>query len=732
MKNIIFLAFFFLSIWSLKAQSLYSYTAFNGTKYSMNVVEKKNIVLLYPSEKVIESMVALDSVASIVDRMYEYYKKTMGFEPSGGLSLYLNKCPVAFVNETCGAACGLIGSKGIEVGLLYLDEITNEFIEKSSYSRIGIVSYEFGRNFFSYKISSKLSFSNNQNTFANGFATFMGIRAAFSSGAIPKSRRFLNETQYWNKELYSQFVSFLVRPNISASDLYINNKIIADGYRIPRGSTGIFKDAGLFVFLDSVFRDNGIFPAFWENLQKQPNGTTNQQVFDNIAIATSLATNFDLSDFFSTLLKFPISANAINQISNLPKPQSKILLHDITNFNIVNLEDSISFLTSTLRPKEPNSYNRILIKLKDQLIFKDSTVNTSYNIPIKKCFSQCLNSEDRTVLIQSISDNQLLDTYTINLHYWDTISTSSNLLRFAENCFMYSEVKTGSATIDLNNNSIQISTKGVKADDNMLYYNFRAIKNHTYKLSAMIKASPESSILMGCGGGFGSGYIEPKPLPNSSSFHLVQMTFSAKDLMNNEDLYYKSGEELRIWVGISHKTNVGAQFGLFKDISFIDVTASFVEWNQKPTPPVIMLDQGNLKSSYPTGNQWYLNDELIAGATNQYYIPQKSGEYRVSATSGLCISDLSNPYKFTLTSVSDQNTNNEFFVYPNPVDNYLTIQTKDIVGLISIYDIIGRCITEQQIAHQVTQIDVSNFAKGTYIVKFNSFKQNNSIKFVKD
>lgn len=560
----------------------------------------------------------------------------------------------------------------------------------------------------------------------------MDIRASFVTEAIPKSRRLLSETQYWNNELYSQFVSFLVNPKVTATDLFVNNNIISDRYRIPRGSTGIFKDAGLFVFLDSVFRDKGIFPGFWEKLQKQPDGTTSQQMFDNIAIATSLATNLDLSDFFTNLLKFQLSENAIKQISNLPKPQSEVLIFDNENFNIVDLTDSISFLTSTIKPKEPNLYYRVFVKLKDQLLYKDSTINTSCKIPMEKCFSQCLNSEDRTVLVQLIKDKQISDELTINLHYWDTISTSTNLLRFARNSYMYSEIKTGSATLDLNNNAIQISTNGMKADDNMLYYNFRAIKNHIYKFSAMVKASPESSILMGCGGGFGSGYIEPKPLPNSSSFHNIQMTFSTKDLMNNEDIYYTSGEELRIWVGISHKANVGTQFGLFKDINFIDVTASSVEWNQNPAPPVITLDEGTLKSSFPTGNQWYLYDELIEGATNQFFTPQKSGDYKVSTTKGLCISELSNPYKFVVTSVSKPITAYEVLIYPNPVDNILTVETNGDHGLISIYDIMGRCLTEKKIDRQVSNIDISNFVEGTYIVKFNSVNGNKSMKFIKN
>ncbi len=66
------------------------------------------------------------------------------------------------------------------------------------------------------------------------------------------------------------------------------------------------------------------------------------------------------------------------------------------------------------------------------------------------------------------------------------------------------------------------------------------------------------------------------------------------------------------------------------------------------TKPIITQAGINLTSNFSSGNQWYLNDIAIPGATNQPYIPLQSGIYRVdvSSVSG-CVSRSDN-YSFVL------------------------------------------------------------------------------------
>jgi alpha-tubulin suppressor-like RCC1 family protein len=69
-------------------------------------------------------------------------------------------------------------------------------------------------------------------------------------------------------------------------------------------------------------------------------------------------------------------------------------------------------------------------------------------------------------------------------------------------------------------------------------------------------------------------------------------------------------------------------------------------------------------------------------------------------------------------------------VYPNPVTTILTIQTKTAIDSVTIYDTLGKKVYEQESA--ATQIDVSNFAKGLYLLQTTIEGVVSMNKFVKE
>jgi hypothetical protein len=75
-------------------------------------------------------------------------------------------------------------------------------------------------------------------------------------------------------------------------------------------------------------------------------------------------------------------------------------------------------------------------------------------------------------------------------------------------------------------------------------------------------------------------------------------------------------------------------------------------------------------------------------------------------------------------------------IYPNPATNKLTLDLKQIKDLhntvISIYDIQGQLILQQAINEKQTELNISNFAKGLYIVKLNNDRLRLVSKFVKE
>ena len=64
-------------------------------------------------------------------------------------------------------------------------------------------------------------------------------------------------------------------------------------------------------------------------------------------------------------------------------------------------------------------------------------------------------------------------------------------------------------------------------------------------------------------------------------------------------------------------------------------------------------------SSSASGNQWYLNGNLIGGATNQTYNATAGGDYTVTVTASGCPSAASAPTTVTVqpTSITVTNTN---------------------------------------------------------------------------
>ena len=62
----------------------------------------------------------------------------------------------------------------------------------------------------------------------------------------------------------------------------------------------------------------------------------------------------------------------------------------------------------------------------------------------------------------------------------------------------------------------------------------------------------------------------------------------------------------------------------------------------KPQAPVITENNYMLTSNVNSGNQWYLNNELIQGATNKNYLADVDGSYYATVIVDGCESDASN------------------------------------------------------------------------------------------
>jgi hypothetical protein len=92
-----------------------------------------------------------------------------------------------------------------------------------------------------------------------------------------------------------------------------------------------------------------------------------------------------------------------------------------------------------------------------------------------------------------------------------------------------------------------------------------------------------------------------------------------------------------------------------------------------PPVPVITINGSILSSNAPSGNQWYMENVAIPGATGQTYTAIQTGHYWDIVTLNTCSSDTSNHIYFVMTGILDLTDAGILSVYPNPSDGMFTI-----------------------------------------------------------
>jgi hypothetical protein len=147
-----------------------------------------------------------------------------------------------------------------------------------------------------------------------------------------------------------------------------------------------------------------------------------------------------------------------------------------------------------------------------------------------------------------------------------------------------------------------------------------------------------------------------------------------------------------------------------------------------PSTPVITYSNGSLISSSSTGNQWYLNDAMIPGATNPVLTPTISGLYYVivSDTINSCPSLPSNSIGYPTNGIHQFSADRIVNVYPNPFMEKVTISyetmEKGIVS-ISLFDAFGKELrvildnVNQIAGKHMTVMNAGNLSNGIYLLK---------------
>ena len=139
-----------------------------------------------------------------------------------------------------------------------------------------------------------------------------------------------------------------------------------------------------------------------------------------------------------------------------------------------------------------------------------------------------------------------------------------------------------------------------------------------------------------------------------------------------------------------------------------------------PSPVITLLDNNVLHSDAPNGNQWYNQNGIINGAVNQDYTVVLSGDYYAIVTLLGCSSDESNVVNVLVTSIGTVEENyNLIKIYPNPVQDVLTIELVDNTELINfeILNALGQIVYKGSVIEKTT-VQTAYLNKGIYLIKF--------------
>ncbi|MES2731146.1 MAG: CotH kinase family protein [Bacteroidota bacterium] len=141
--------------------------------------------------------------------------------------------------------------------------------------------------------------------------------------------------------------------------------------------------------------------------------------------------------------------------------------------------------------------------------------------------------------------------------------------------------------------------------------------------------------------------------------------------------------------------------------------------------PVITQEASELVSSLATGNQWFLGNTPIAGATAQRYTPTQNGQYRVLSNGADCPFAFSQPIDFAITSVPNQTPSQTLRLYPNPTDGKVQVSFRihPMVAPVEIrlLNVLGQEMYHRSLESQTgeydTSIDLSGEQNGLYLLQ---------------
>lgn len=151
--------------------------------------------------------------------------------------------------------------------------------------------------------------------------------------------------------------------------------------------------------------------------------------------------------------------------------------------------------------------------------------------------------------------------------------------------------------------------------------------------------------------------------------------------------------------------------------------------NEIPATPVISLSGNILHSNAPSGNQWYNQDGILSGSTNQdFHVTQIGSYYTIVKLSG-CSSNASNTIIISALGLTNEQNSHSVSLFPNPVSDVLNIKIEGNSESVDfeIITLNGKILESGNFSN-IKTIETSNLNNGIYFLKI---IDNKSIEYYK-
>jgi len=141
-----------------------------------------------------------------------------------------------------------------------------------------------------------------------------------------------------------------------------------------------------------------------------------------------------------------------------------------------------------------------------------------------------------------------------------------------------------------------------------------------------------------------------------------------------------------------------------------------------PAVPTLTLSHDTIFSSHATAYQWYYNGNIIAGATDSFYVYSSAGTYSVQISDGNGCNVLSGG--MIITGLSPLSFGEGIGVRPNPATNEFAVYGLQFSNeaTLELYNVVGEKVYSRQLAgsgagHQTSySVSTDGLANGIYLV----------------